>query len=137
MQLSFKKYMKILLTLRPVIDWISQFMVKQVRVNIKQLPLWVLACSAPVEPGKASKMALKCSKCVSFRGRCPLDPARALKRAPGPPAVRGDSCARYASHIFRPNHVGPLTSLKIWMLWSIFDKWGVILKLRKSLLCIK
>ena len=70
--------MKILLTLRPVIDWISQFMVKQVRVTIKQLPLWVLACSAPVEPGKASKMALKCSKCVSFRGRCPLDPRQGL-----------------------------------------------------------
>ena len=70
--------MKILLTLQPVIDWISQFMVKQVRVNIKQLPLWVLACSAPVEPGKASKMALKCSKCMSFRGRCPLDPRQGL-----------------------------------------------------------
>ena len=70
--------MKIFLTLRPVIDWISQFMVKQVRVNIKQLPFWVLACSAPVEPGKASKMALKCSKCVSFGGRCPLDPRQGL-----------------------------------------------------------
>ena len=53
--------------------------------------LWCKMCRSPLASGRFAPRPPP--------GRCPWTPPGVLKRAPGPHAVRGESFARYASHL--------------------------------------